>query len=440
MSNPQQRPRVGQILRVASGNFLEMYDFSIFGYYAASIGQTFFPGGESPGQDFIRLLSAFLTFGMGFVMRPLGALFLGAYIDRRGRRAGLILTLGLMSIGTVVIAAVPGYASIGLAAPILVLSGRLIQGFSAGAELGGVSVYLSEIATPGNKGFYVSWQSASQQFAVIFAALIGIVLNEWLSAQSMQAWGWRVPLLIGCAIIPVVFVLRRSLEETTAFRTRRHHLTSAQIFLSLCKNWRVVALGMMMVFMTTVTFHLIAVYMPTFGKNVLHFSQTEAFIVTAGVGLSNLFWLPISGAISDRVGRRPLLLGSTIAAMLTAYPVLSWVIGNPSVGHLMVAELWLSMIFGCYNGALVVYLTEIMPEDVRSSGFSMAYSLATILGGMTPAIATVLIHNFADGAMPGAWMAFVAAVALVAIVVSGRTSAGSAATAPMYGDNVSVEK
>jgi MFS family permease len=436
----QNRPRVGQIVRVASGNFLEMYDFSIFGYYATFIGQTFFPGGESSDQDFIRLLSAFLTFGMGFVMRPLGALFLGAYIDRRGRRAGLILTLGLMSIGTLVIAVLPGYASIGLAAPILILLGRLIQGFSAGAELGGVSVYLSEIATPGKKGFYVSWQSASQQLAVVFAALIGIVLNERLSTQSMQSWGWRVPLWIGCAIIPVVFVLRRSLEETVAFRARRHYLTSRQIFQSLSKNWRVVLLGMMMVLMTTVTFHLIAIYLPTFGRNVLHFSQTEAFIVTLCVGISNLFWLPVSGAISDRLGRRPLLLGCTVAAILTAYPVLSWVISSPSVGHLMVAELWFSMIFGCYNGALVVYLTEIMPEDVRTSGFSMAYSLATIVGGMTPAIVTVLIHQSANGAMPGAWMAFVAAVSLGALGMSARTSAGSALTAPMYGDNVPVEK
>jgi MFS family permease len=430
LDNSRRSSAVGSVVRVASGNFLEMYDFTIFGYYAASIGQTFFPGGGSPDKDFIQLISVLMTFGAGFLMRPLGALFLGAYIDRRGRRAGLILTLALMSVGTLGIAIVPGYASIGLAAPILILFSRLIQGFSAGAELGGVSVYLSEIATPGNKGFYVSWQSGSQQVAVIFAALLGIVLNQLLPAQSMQAWGWRVPLLIGCAIIPLVFILRRSLEETAIFRARRHHLSIAQIFKSMTDNWRIVVLGMMMVLMTTVTFYLIAVYTPTFGKKVLHLSDTEALVGTLCVGFSNLFWLPISGALSDRIGRRPLLLGGTIAAILTAYPVLSWLINSPSVGHLVIAELWLSLIYGFYNGALVVYLTEIMPEDVRTSGFSMAYSLATILGGMTPAICTALIHETGNGAMPGAWMSFAAVVALAAIVMAGRVSARPGAAAP----------
>ena len=154
------------VLRVSAGNFLEMYDFMVFGYYAAAIGRTFFP----KANDLAQLMSAFATFGAGFLMRPLGALILGAYVDKHGRRAGLILTLALMSLGTVSIAVVPGYAVIGVAAPLLVVVGRLLQGFSAGVELGGVSVYLSEIATPGHKGFYVAWQSASQQCAVVFAA------------------------------------------------------------------------------------------------------------------------------------------------------------------------------------------------------------------------------------------------------------------------------
>ncbi len=155
-----------------------------------------------------------MTFGAGFLMRPLGAIVLGAYTDRHGRRAGLLLTLGLMSIGIFSIACTPGYGKIGLIAPLLVLSGRLLQGFSAGMELGGVSVYLSEIATPGHKGFYVSWQSGSQQIAVMFAALVGVVLSSNLAPEQMHAWGWRVPLLLGCAIIPLLFRLRHSLTET----------------------------------------------------------------------------------------------------------------------------------------------------------------------------------------------------------------------------------
>src|SRR5437764_11224881 len=174
------------VVRVSSGNFLEMYDFMVFGYYASAIGAAFFPNGNPS----VSLMLALMTFGAGFLMRPLGAIVLSAYTDKHGRRAGLILTLSLMSVGIVSIACVPGYATIGLLAPLLVLMGRLLQGFSAGMELGGVSVYLSEIATPGHKGFYVSWQSASQQVAVMFAGVLGVALNWVLSPTKMTAWGW----------------------------------------------------------------------------------------------------------------------------------------------------------------------------------------------------------------------------------------------------------
>jgi MFS family permease len=193
------RAKVLNVVRVSSGNFLEMFDFMVLGYYASSIGSTFFPNENA----FASLMLALTTFGVGFLMRPIGAVILGAYIDRFGRRAGLILTLSLMAIGTLLIACLPGYAVIGVAAPIVILISRLVQGFSAGVELGGVSVYLSEIATPGRKGFYVSWQSASQQVAVMFAALIGVILHALLPPATMEQWGWRVPFWIGCLIIPL---------------------------------------------------------------------------------------------------------------------------------------------------------------------------------------------------------------------------------------------
>ena len=408
------------VIRVASGNFLEQYDFFVFGYFAAAIGRTFFPQDGTANGDFVSLMLSLMTFGAGFLMRPLGALVLGAYIDTHGRRKGLILTLAMMAVGTIAIAVLPGYASIGLVAPLLVVISRLIQGFSAGVELGGVSVYLSEIATPGHKGFYVSWQSGSQQVAVIFAALLGVILNQTLGPATMQAWGWRIPLLIGCAIIPFLFLIRSSLEETEAFLQRTHHLDARQILQSMLQNWRVVLLGMAMVVMTTVSFYLITAYTPTFGKTVLKLDDLAVLIVTICVGLSNLFWLPVSGALSDRIGRRPLLIGTTVLAILTAYPVMSWLVGSPSFGHLLIAELWLSFLYGCYNGAMVVYLTEVMPMSVRTSGFSLAYSLATVIGGMTPAICTGLIKWSGDKAIPGAWMAAAGVVGLIAVLLIER--------------------
>ncbi|WP_455280725.1 tricarballylate/proton symporter TcuC [Cupriavidus necator] len=402
------------VFRVVSGNFLEMYDFMVYGFYAAAIARTFFPS----GNEFASLMLSLATFGAGFLMRPLGAIVLGAYIDRHGRRKGLIMTLVLMALGTLLIACVPGYATIGVAAPLLVLAGRLLQGFSAGVELGGVSVYLSEIAKPGRKGFYVAWQSGSQQVAVIFAGLLGVILHATLAPAQMDEWGWRILFLIGCLIVPFLFLIRRSLEETEAFKTRKHRPEVGEIYRSMLENWRIIVAGSMMVVMTTVSFYMITAYTPTFGKTVLKLDDIDNLVVTMCVGLSNFIWLPLMGALSDRVGRKPLLVFFTVATLLTAYPAVSWLVAAPSFSRLLMVELWLSFLYGSYNGAMVVALTEIMPPAVRTAGFSLAYSLATALfGGFTPAISTYLIHATGNKAAPGLWLMFAAMCGLVATLV-----------------------
>jgi metabolite-proton symporter len=405
------------VFRVVSGNFLEMYDFMVYGYYAGAIAKTYFPS----GNEFASLMLSLSVFGAGFLMRPLGAIVLGAYIDHNGRRKGLILTLALMALGTLTVAAIPGYATIGVLAPVLVLLGRLLQGFSAGVELGGVSVYLSEIATKGHKGFYCSWQSGSQQVAVVFAALIGVILNRILPADQMTAWGWRVPFLIGCLIVPFLFLIRRSLKETDEFLAKKHRPTVGEIFRSMMQNWGVVLGGMGMVIMTTVSFYMITAYTPTFGKEVLKLSSIDTLIVTVCIGVSNLIWLPVSGAISDRLGRRPVLLTFTILTILTSYPAVQWLVAEPSFARLLMVELWLSFLYGSYNGGMVVALTEVMPSDVRTAGFSLAYSLATTIGGFTPAIATYLIHSTGNKAAPGLWMSVAAVCGLIATLVLYRT-------------------
>jgi MFS family permease len=404
-------PDFWPVVRVASGNFLEMYDFQVFGYYAAAIASTFFPN----DNEYASLMLSLATFGAGFLMRPIGAIALGTYIDHRGRRDGLLLTLGLMAIGTVSIACMPSYASIGLIAPLLVVIGRLVQGLSAGVEAGGASVYLFEIATPGHKGFYVSWQAASQQVAVMFAAVVGLVLTSRLAVGEMTRWGWRVPMLIGCMIIPMLFLLRRSLEETPEFLQRKHHLSPRAILRTLARSWRLVALGTLLTVMNTVCFYLITAYTPTFGGAVLHLVAKDYMTVTLCVGASNFCWLPIMGAVSDRIGRRPLLAGVSVLALLTAYPALSWLVSAPSLSRLMIVELWLSFLFASYNSALIVFLTEIMPTSVRTTGFSLVHSSATaVFGGFTPAIATYLIHATGNRAIPGLWLSFAAACGLIA--------------------------
>ncbi|MGV6393629.1 MFS transporter [Pseudomonas caspiana] len=402
------------IFRVVSGNFLEMFDFMVYGFYATAIAKTFFPTDSA----FASLMLSLATFGAGFLMRPLGAIFLGAYIDRHGRKKGLVVTLAMMAMGTVLIACVPGYATLGVAAPLLVLLGRLLQGFSAGVELGGVSVYLAEISTPGRKGFFVSWQSASQQAAVVFAGLLGVALNHWLSPAEMGDWGWRVPFLIGCLIVPVIFVIRRSMEETPEFQARTHRPTLKEVVRSIGQNFGLVIGGMALVIMTTVSFYLITAYTPTFGKNELHLSDLDSLLVTVCVGISNFIWLPVMGALSDRIGRKPLLISATVLAIATAYPALSWLVAHPSFGNLLMVELWLSFLYGSYNGAMVVALTEIMPVEVRTTGFSLAYSLATAtFGGFTPAACTYLIHALDNKAAPGIWLTGAAVLGLLATLV-----------------------
>jgi MFS family permease len=307
----------------------------------------------------------------------------------------------------------------------------VIQGFSAGVELGGVSVYLSEIATPGNRGFYVSWQSGSQQIAVIFVAVVGGLLSASFSPAQMAAWGWRIPLLIGCLIIPLIFLLRRSLQETEAFAARTHHPGLGEIFASMLGNWQIVAIGMLLVTMTTVSFYFITAYTPTFGRSVLNLSDADSLLVTLCVGIANLLWLPLAGAVSDRIGRPPLLYACTVLTLVTAYPALWWLVQAPSFGRMLAVELWLSLLYGWYNGAMVVYLTEIMPVAVRTVGFSLAYSLATALfGGNTPAVAQALFHATGNRAMAGVWLSCAAACGLLATWLAGRRAAGSSGVAP----------
>jgi MHS family citrate/tricarballylate:H+ symporter-like MFS transporter len=407
---PALQSRLGAILRATSGNFLEQFDFFLFGFYAPIIAKAFFPS----ENDTAALLNAYGVFWLGALMRPVGAIVLGAYVDRIGRRQGLIVTLGIMAIGTVVIAFCPTYATIGIAAPIIVLLGRLLQGFSAGVELGGVSVYLSEISTPGNRGFYTSFQSSSQQVAIFVASIIGYVLNQSMPAEAVAAWGWRIPFFIGCLIIPLIFFLRRTLEETPEFLAMKRHPAAREVFASALENWRIVLLGMMIAVLTTTMFYFITVYAPGFGKE-LKLSATDSLLVTLLVAVTNFIWNPVGGAVSDRIGRKPVLLTIAVLALLTAYPALHWLAAAPSFGKLLAVEMLFSFYFGVYSGTMLGCLVEIVPAHVRTTCFSIAFALAAgLFGTATPVVSTWLISKTSDKASPGLWLMCAAVLGIVA--------------------------
>src|SRR3954470_16069227 len=423
---PEIKLRIGAILRATSGNFLEQFDFFLFGFYAAAIGKAFFPSSNETAS----LLNTFGVFWLRALMRPVCSILLGAYIDRIGRRKGLIVTLGIMAVGTVVIAFCPSYATIGIAAPVIVLFGRLVQGFSAGVELGGVSVYLSEISTPGNRGFYTSFQSSSQQVAIFIASILGYLLSEVMPADTVAAWGWRIPFFVGCLIIPLIFFLRRTLEETPAFLAMKKHPTANEVFASALANWRIVLLGMMIAVLTTTTFYFVTVYTPTFGKTVLKLSSQDALLVTLLVAVTNFFWNPVGGALSDRIGRKPVLITIACLALVTAYPALSWLVSSPTFGKLLAVEMMFSFYFGMYSGTMLGALVEIVPAHARTTCFSLAFALAAALfGTFTPFASTLLIEHTGDKASPGYWLMLAAVLGIIAALAIYRGSAVDARAA-----------
>jgi MHS family citrate/tricarballylate:H+ symporter-like MFS transporter len=262
------------------------------------------------------------------------------------------------------------------------LIGRLLQGFSAGAEMGGVSVYLAEIATPGRRGFYTSWQSASQQVAIVLAAALGYTINASMEAAEVAAWGWRIPFFIGCVIIPFIFIIRRSLQETDAFR-HAHHPSAMKC--SVDARQLAHSAGR---WLAGLNDHHHVHHITSTPRPSKDCTEPEHHRQSGGhalVGLSNFIWLPIGGTLSDRIGRRPLLLAISLLCLFTAYPAMHWLAAAASFERLLAVLLYFSFFFGIYNGAMVAALTEVMPQNVRVVGFSLAFSLATaVFGGFTP--------------------------------------------------------
>jgi MFS family permease len=416
------------IIQVAAGNALEIYDFMIYGYYARYIAQTFFPS----SNEYLSLMLALMTFAFGFLARPVGAIVLGSYTDRHGRRKGLILTLTLMSVGIISVACTPSYATIGIAAPLIVLVGRLLQGFSAGAELGGVVVYLAEIAPPTRRAFYTCWQAASQQFAVMAASLVGIFLLMTLTPSQTQSWGWRVPLLLGCAVIPVMFWLRASLAETAVFARRKKTPTLSEICTSLATSWRIVIRCMGMAAMAVVVSQAIQTYAPTFIA-CLRLGAMAGFVILFFVGLSTLFWLPVTALLADRMNRRTMLIAVTLTAAITAYPLLAWLAAEPTVFKFAVFELWFSFMYACYSSVQVAAMVELVPAHARTVGYAFAQAIAAaVLGGFTPAICTWLNHVFNSNAMVGVWLAVSALISLVAALSLDKAATGVAQSVELH--------
>ncbi|MBB5416202.1 MHS family proline/betaine transporter-like MFS transporter [Paraburkholderia atlantica] len=401
------------VVAASIGNALEWFDLVVYGFFAVTISKLFFPA----GNDTVSLLLTLGTFGVSFFMRPLGAIVIGAYSDRAGRKAALTLSILLMMSGTLIIAILPTYQSIGLAAPLILVLARLMQGFSAGGEFGSATAFLAE-HVPGRRGFYASWQMASQGLTTLLAAGFGALLTGGLSPEQMTSWGWRVPFFFGLLIGPVAFYIRTKLDETPEFLAAETTQTPLRDTFATQKLRLVIAMGV--VILGTVSSYLM-LFMPTYGVRQLGLAPSVAFSAIAVTGLIQMVFSPVAGHWSDLHGRTRIMLGAAVLLFVLVYPAFAFLIAHPSFGTLIVWQIVFGFLVSGYFGATPGLLSEIFPVQTRTTGMSLAYNIAvTIFGGFGPFIIAWLISVTGSKAAPSYYVMFAALLSIAALIGARR--------------------
>ncbi len=404
-----RRPTVQEsrkaIFAAAIGNVLEWYDFGVYVFFASVIAHNFFP----PGNPATALLSSFAVFGVGFLMRPLGGVIIGRFGDTRGRKAALMLTIMTMAFGTVMVGVLPGYASIGVAAPMLLVVARLIQGFSAGGEWGGSTAFMVEWSPHGRRGWYSSFQQASIALSLVLGSGTGALLTSIMSADALSAWGWRMPFLFGIVLAFVGAWLRRNVDETPAYRAATQE-TKQTVESSFPLALR--AFGFTIHW--TVAFYILLSYMPTFTRLHAGVSASQAlWSNTVGV-LVLMVLIPLFGLLSDRVGRRPLLLASCAFFAIFTVPLFQVILGQPGFGVLVFIQTLFGAAIALYSGAGPAAIAEMFHTIGRSTWMTPAYALAVaIFGGFAPFIATWLISATGSPLSPAYYVIAAAVVSLI---------------------------
>ncbi|SDO59144.1 MFS transporter [Afipia sp. GAS231] len=409
-ANPRQS--VGRAVVAATvGNMLEWYDFTIYAAFAVPISKTFFPA----DNEVVSLMLGLVTFGLGFVARPFGAAFLGGYADRRGRRDALSLTIMLMALGTGIIALCPGYNSIGIAAPIVILLARLIQGFSAGGEIGGAVSTLVEYAPPERRGLYASFQQLSQGGSTLLSGLVATTIALLLPADAILDWGWRLAFVVGLLIAPVGLYIRRELEDAPLFKASQH-AKELPILVVLRDHWRAVLTGMLVVMLWTVA-QYITNYFPTFAVRELKVSLSQSYLGPLVVGTVLLF-CPVVGILADRFQRKRVMIVGALGLVVVAYPAFSYLIAAPSTQHLIATQIAVAVCMLIYTAPASAVLAELFPTAVRATGISLTYSLGVaIFGGFTPAIITALIGSTGQPISVAFYLMGAATISLITVLM-----------------------
>jgi MHS family proline/betaine transporter-like MFS transporter len=399
-----------RVIAAASiGNALEWFDILVYGYFALTISKVFFPGADGTAS----LLLTFATFGVSYFIRPVGAIVLGAYADRAGRKAALFLSIMLMMIGTLLMAVMPAYATIGILAPIGVLLARLMQGFAVAGEFGSATAFLAEHGTT-RRGFFASWQWSGQGLATVLASGFGYVLTTTLTPDQLQSWGWRIPFLFGLLIGPIGLYIRSQVDETPEFlHTEVAKAPVAEIFRDQLDR---LLLAVGTVIISTSANYLI-LYMPTYGTQELHLPQSTGFIATLIGGIVLTVGAPLVGHWSDSVGRVRIMLAATGLFFLTAYPAFLFLNSYASLSAIILMVVWLSVLKTAYSGSLPALLADMFPTRIRGTGIALSYNIGVpIFGGLSPLIGTWLIQVTGDKLSPSFYLMLTALLSLAALV------------------------
>jgi MHS family proline/betaine transporter-like MFS transporter len=433
----QATSKTRAIVATSIGNMLEWYDFTVYALFAGYIAENFFPG---DGPD-ARLIKTFLFFGLGFIVRPLGAMLIGNFGDRAGRKAALTLTILLMAAGTGVIAFSPTYATIGVGAPILLLLGRVLQGFSAGGEIGGATAFLLETGDPQQRGRVASWLEASMGMANILGALAAFLVTTLLSESDVRAWGWRLPFIFGLAIAPVGLYLRRSLDETEEFRAEAalRRIEPARNKVPLLEIFRhhgqTLIVGFLVAVLWAVAVYVLMIFLPTYVQrpDTYNFTAKQAFGASLIGNIPFVIGCVWFGSLSDRIGRRASLFASAMALLVCVLPLFMWLKAAPTLPTLLVVQSTLCILVASFVGVAPAALSEIFPAGVRSTGTSLVYNGAfTVFGGFAPMILTWVKQQSAGSVYAPAWyVMFAAALALVAIPLLGMANHARRQLSPM---------
>ena len=408
---PKQPSMRRLIVAATIGNIFEWFDFVVYGFFAVTIAEVFFPAGNPT----VSLLITFGAFGLAYFVRPLGAIVVGGYTDRAGRKAGLLLSMALMMIGTTLMAVTPGFATIGLAAPIIITIARLLQGFSVGGEFGSAVSFLAEHGG-GRRGFSASWQFATGGLITVLASLFGLTLSSLLTHEQLVDWGWRIPYVFGMLIGPAGLYVRAKVVETPEFLEAEKPAT-IPIRDVLRRHPLPVLLALGISIISNSSFYILA-YIPTYGVKTLHLPASTGFTATLIGGAILAIGCPLAGYWSDKLPRRTLLMVITCwLFVLTSYPAFYLMAAWPSLAACIIAVGWLQFVKAGYSGVLPSVLSEQFPVAVRAIGVSLGFSTAvSVFGGLAPLVATWLIAATGNSLSPSFYLIFTALLSLFALM------------------------